>query len=308
MTSKPRPEGSEWLVGSELPDVRELIASRQVRVALQPIVDLRKRTVLAYEALVRTTTATFRTPREMFQVATQNGCCGELGRAIRVAAVAAAPDHALFLNVHPNELHESWLTDLDDPIYRHAADVYLEITESVPLSHFRQCKEVLHAIRERGIRIVIDDLGAGYSNLRYIADLYPHVVKLDRALITGLGSDSRMQRLVASIVALCENPGAEVVAEGIETVGELLAVRDAGVHYAQGFLFARPLVPAPEVNWPVELDDVPVPVSGVGHGFQEAFEPVSVSVRLSESEREPPHISQVQGLTEPSERDKAMGK
>ena len=262
MSLTPPSDGSPPSGPDDISSVRELIATRQIRVALQPIVDLTSRTVLAHEALVRSTSREFRTPREMFIAAARSGCCGELGRAIRLEAVAAAPDQALFLNIHPNELHEGWLLELDDPIYRHPADVYLEITESVPLSHFRQCRQVLQEIREHGIRVVIDDLGAGYSNLRYIADLHPHMVKLDRALVTGLGRNGRMQRLVSSIVALCENLGAEVVAEGVETVEELLAVRDAGIRYVQGYLLARPAASAPEVHWPSELDEPSVPGSG----------------------------------------------
>lgn len=237
----------------ELPPVRELIETRQIRVALQPIVDLRTHAVLAHEALMRTTSPTFRSPRELFDAAVRAGCCGELGRAIRVEAVAAGPDLALFLNVHPDELQERWLLELDDPIYRHAGEVYLEITESVPLSHFRLCKELLREIRERGIHLVIDDLGAGYSNLRYIADLHPSFVKLDRALITGLGTNPRMQRLVAAIVTLCESLDAQVVAEGIETPEELQAVCDAGVGYGQGFLLARPQPSPPDIYWPAEI-------------------------------------------------------
>lgn len=244
------------------PSVLELIRRRQLRVALQPIVHIHDGSLLAHEVLVRSTSSDFRTPREMFEAAAASGDCGALGRAIREIAVQTAPNFALFLNVHPNELHDGLLGRDDDPIYRHRRDVFLEITESVPLSHFRICQEVLRKIRERGVHLVIDDLGAGYSNLRYIADLHPRLVKLDRALVTGLSRNPRMQSLVASIVALCENLGAEVVAEGIETLDELLAARDAGVHYAQGYLMARPSMPPPEAKWPVPRDEPSAPRSG----------------------------------------------
>jgi EAL domain-containing protein (putative c-di-GMP-specific phosphodiesterase class I) len=282
-----------------MPSVRRLIADRQVRVALQPIVSLRDGTLLAHEALVRSRSPDFRSPRQMFDAAVASGCCGELGRAIREAAIEAAPNDALFLNIHPNELHEGWLLELDDPIYRHPLDVYLEITESVPLSHFKICQEVLQQIRARGIHLVIDDLGAGYSNLRYIADLHPCLVKLDRALITGLGRHPRMQRLVASIVSLCENLEAEVVAEGIESREELMAVRDAGVHYAQGYLLARPSVPPAPISWPL----------GEGESSSELSYPPSgpVDVRISEPvpEGKPGRISHVNDLADPDDKKKA---
>ncbi|MBW2522865.1 MAG: EAL domain-containing protein [Deltaproteobacteria bacterium] len=276
----------------DLPCVLQLIERRELRVALQPIVHIHDGSLLAHEVLVRSTSPDFRTPREMFEAAVLSGHCGRLGRAIREIAVQTAPTFALFLNVHPNELHDGLLAEDDDPIYRHPRDVFLEITESVPLSHFQLCQEVLRKIRERGIHLVIDDLGAGYSNLRYIADLHPRLVKLDRALVTGLSRKPRMQSLVASIVSLCENLGAEVVAEGIKTLDELLAARDAGVHYAQGYLMARPSMPPPEARWPLPSDAPGAPPSG------------PMPVRIPTAERQV-RISHVEDLkTEPgSEAD-----
>ncbi len=93
------------------------------------------------------------------------------------------------------------------------------------------------------MHLVVDDLGAGYSNLKSIADLEPKVVKIDRGIVEGLKKGSRQQKLVRAIVRLCEDLGAEVVAEGIETAEELGAVREAGVHLVQGYLFARPAFP-----------------------------------------------------------------
>jgi EAL domain-containing protein (putative c-di-GMP-specific phosphodiesterase class I) len=100
------------------------------------------------------------------------------------------------------------------------------------------------------VHLVVDDLGAGYSNLKRIIDLEPRVVKLDRELIVGIDKSQRQQRLVANVVRLCCDLDATVVAEGIETSSEFDALRDTGVHYGQGFLFARPQFPLPAVSWP----------------------------------------------------------
>ena len=244
------------LRGNTLPSgaspILRAIAKREMKVVLQPIVDLRTRATFAYEALVRPTMPDFESPLDMFAAAGESKCCGELGRVIRELAIEACPNHPLFLNIHPSELDEHWLVQPDDPIFRHSEDVYLEITESVPLTHFRLCQSILREIRGKGIYLVVDDLGAGYSNLKYIADLSPRVVKLDRELIAGLTRSSRLYRLVSSMVLLCEDLGAMVVAEGIETPEELFAVRDAGCHYGQGFLLARPTFPPTEVAWPKE--------------------------------------------------------
>ena len=235
---------------SDLPPIKRLLADRNLHVVFQPVVDLKTRTTFAYEALVRTKSKDFDGPPAMFHAAVEHSCVGELGRLIRELAIQGCSDHPLFLNIHPNELNERFIVQPDDPIYSHTEDVYLEITEGVPLSHFDLCQSILREVRGRGIYLVVDDLGAGYSNLKYIADLHPRVVKLDRELIMGLTKDTRLHRLVSSIVVLCGNLGASVVAEGIETREELDAVRAAGAQFGQGYLLARPSFPPPTVNWP----------------------------------------------------------
>lgn len=213
-------------------------------VVFQPIVDIHRRRVFAYEALVRS--PSFPSPPVLFEHALGCGRCGELGREIRKLAVAGASGWPLFLNVHPQEFGESWIVRPDDPLFAHDADVYLEVTESVPLSHFSLVTPIMRELRAKGIRAVVDDLGAGYSNLRYIADLEPEVVKLDRGLIEGCHKDRRQRILITSIVRMCADLGARVVAEGIELVDELVALVDTGVQFAQGYLIARPGVDLPE--------------------------------------------------------------
>jgi EAL domain-containing protein (putative c-di-GMP-specific phosphodiesterase class I) len=225
-----------------------------IHVVFQPIVDLATRKVFALETLVRCRVAGFESPVTLFEDAVTKGYCGRLGRVIREMMIAASPDLPLFANVHPEELVQRHIVRPDDPLFSHTHDVYLEITESVPFSHFDQCYAVLRELQSRGrVHLVIDDLGAGYSNLLRIVDLQPAIVKLDMQLIRGIERKARQQRLVKSIVAMCRDQGARVVAEGIETVGELKAVIDAGVHYGQGYLLAKPAFPVPAVTWPDNL-------------------------------------------------------
>lgn len=230
--------------------IRRVLDNRDVRVVFQPVVDLRTQKIFAYEALVRSKAPEFESPMALFKAAIDHSCAGELGRLIRELAVASCQDHPLFLNVHPAELNERYLVQPDDPIFDHGKDVYLEITEGVPLSHFELCKSILSEVRGRGVYLVVDDLGAGYSNLKYIADLAPRIVKLDRELVAGLTRETRLFKLVCGIVILCRELDAMVVAEGIETADELEAVIESGARYGQGYLLARPAYPPPEVNWP----------------------------------------------------------
>lgn len=229
--------------------VGEALAAGDLYMALQPIVDFERREIFGFEALARCKSALFKNPLALIKEALASSTIGELGRALRGMAVGTSPRTALFLNLHPAEFNEGWLVRPDDAIFFHDEPLYVEITESVPLSHYQHCHGVLKEIRGRGISLAVDDLGAGYSNLKYIADLSPEVVKLDRDLIANLRSQTRLHKLVTSIVRLCESLEAKVVAEGIETIEEMQAVIDTGAHYGQGFLFARPAAPAPTVDW-----------------------------------------------------------
>jgi len=229
----------------------ESITAGDLRVFFQPIVDLYTHRTFAVEALVRCRKAGFHDPAVLIQHAVDLGFCGRLGKHIRNVAVSECSGLPVFLNVHPVELSERWLVQPDDAIFTHDNDVYVEITESVPFTDFNLVRSVINEVRSRGhLFLVVDDLGAGFSNLKRIIDLEPKLVKLDRELVKDVDKSQRQQTLVASIVQLCMKQGAKVVAEGIETEQELKAVIDAGVHYGQGFLLARPNNPIPEVRWP----------------------------------------------------------
>jgi len=227
-----------------------VVDSGTVGIAFQPIVDVRTRRALALEALARSPTPEFAGPQELFAAAVQAGRVGELGRQHRDHASRICAGRMLFLNIDPNEFDQGWLVRPDDPIFRHRGGVTLEITEAVPISYFAQCHKVLAEIRRKGIHLAIDDFGAGYSNLKYIVDLEPEIVKLDRELVKGMRSGTRQQQLVESIVHLCHRMGSKVIAEGVETAEELQAVTGAGVDYVQGYLLARPANPPPDVLWP----------------------------------------------------------
>jgi EAL domain-containing protein (putative c-di-GMP-specific phosphodiesterase class I) len=235
-----------------------MVQPGHLSVVFQPIVKVETQELYAYEALVRCQLPEFRNPLVLFEHAVSNQCAGRLGRMIREIAVPLCSGKPLFLNVHPQELRESWLVRPDDPIFSHDHELYIEITESVPMTHFELCMSVLSEVRTRGgVRVVVDDLGAGYSNLKRIVDIEPAVVKLDRELIAGLHESQRQQQLVRRLVSLCGELSAQVVAEGVESRDELSALVDTGVGFVQGFLFARPAFPLPTICWPTQPPSAP---------------------------------------------------
>ena len=232
--------------------IRDLTAS-DLDVVFQPIVDLSNGATFAQEALTRCKWPEFKDPMKLFERAQEERCCGSLGRKVREVAFARCTDAPLFVNLHPHELDEGWLVRPDDPLFFHEHPVYLEITESAAFTYFSLCVNVLKEICSRsGAFLVVDDFGAGHSNLKRIVDLEPHVVKLDLALIRGIERSKRQQILVRQVVSLCRELGARVVAEGIETEDELSAVIDSGAQYGQGYLFARPAFPLPRPSWPLQ--------------------------------------------------------
>ena len=240
----------EPYTGDKPPGVRR-IGPEDLDVVFQPIVDLRTRKQLAVEALTRCRLPQYSSPVTLFQQASLAGSCGRLGRAIRDVTFDRCAGIPVFVNVHPDELSARWLVRPDDPICFHDARVYIEVTESAAFEYFDLVAGALREVTARtGAFTVIDDFGAGYSNLKRISDLEPDIVKLDRLLIRGLPDSRRQRVLVRGVIELCVDIGAEVVAEGIETEDELRAVIDVGAQYGQGYLLAKPGYPIPEIRWP----------------------------------------------------------
>ncbi len=236
------------------------MTTNDINMVFQPIVDIATGVLFAHEALVRCKLPQYASPPLLFLAAEKEHACGHLGRVIRQQTFERCQDTALFVNVHPEELSQRWLVRPDDPLYLHEREVYLEITESAAFTHYDLCMSVLKEVCARaGVHLVVDDYGAGHSNLSRILDLNPKIVKLDGALIRGIDKDRRRQIIVRHMVALCVDLGAKVVAECVETVEELKAVADTGVHLAQGYVLARPAFPPPEVNFPLARRGAPPP-------------------------------------------------
>lgn len=228
------------------------ITVKDIEMVFQPIVDAATGELFAHEALVRCKLPQYPSPQILFQAAEKEGACGHLGRVIREQTFERCQDTTLFVNVHPEELSQRWLVRPDDPLYFHEREIYLEITESAAFTHYDLCMSVLKDVCARArVHLVVDDYGAGHSNLARILDLNPAIVKLDGALTRGIDKDRRRQLMVRHMVALCIDLGAKVVAECVETADELKAVRDQGVHYAQGYVLAYPAFPPPPVHFPL---------------------------------------------------------
>ncbi|MFH5924790.1 EAL domain-containing protein [Roseomonas xinghualingensis] len=116
-----------------------------------------------------------------------------------------------------------------------------EFTENERISDVAHMLSIIEEYRRHGFRIALDDFATGYSGLARLANLKPDIIKLDRALIRDCDEDRVRLAIVASMVSLGAEIGIKVVAEGIERIGEVEALRGAGVRFMQGFYFAKPI-------------------------------------------------------------------
>ena len=229
---------------SAVEDVRSLLEPGAVVPVFQPIVRLVDGEIIGYEALARMPKATAqRPPNEWLAIADSVGLRVDLEMACWSAIAAAGPppdDALLFVNTSPVTLVDRRLEALK-PALPHR--LVLELTEQDAVSDYELLRERLQTWSNEGVRLAIDDTGAGYSSLQHVLQLSPDFLKLDRSLISNLDRDRSRRALVWSLVAFAREVGSTVIAEGVERSEELSVLREAGVHMAQGYLLGRPAPP-----------------------------------------------------------------
>jgi EAL domain-containing protein (putative c-di-GMP-specific phosphodiesterase class I) len=223
-------------------DLGRLIEEDDVAVAYQPIVDVRSRRCLGVEALARFPKP-FGRPDETIAAAYEVGLGLELERLVVRKAwpllETLKPDQFLTMNLTPGALLQL------APRATARAELCLknlvvEMTENDVVDSYGVLRAQLEPLRRRGLRVGIDDAGAGYASLRHVVELRPEIIKIDRSLIDGVADDRARRMAVSAFVLLALDLGAMVVAEGVERAEDLAAVADLGVHAAQGYLLAKP--------------------------------------------------------------------
>jgi len=227
-------------------------AMQSLWMAYQPIVDLRRKAIYGYEALLRSNEPSLPHPGAVIDAATRLGRLDALGRAIRDLAAApmiAGGTEMLFVNLHVTDLVDPWLSAPDSPLSKIASRVVLEVTERSSLDEVKDVRARVAVLREMGFRIAVDDLGAGYAGLTSFTLLEPEIVKLDMSLVRDVHKNSTKQKVIRSMTALSQDMGMIVVAEGVETVEERDTLIELDCDLLQGYLFAKPGRPFPEVKW-----------------------------------------------------------
>lgn len=221
-----------------------------LKMAFQPIVDVDASTVFAYEALVRG--ANGASAGEVLGAVKQDELYA-FDQTCRVLAIDTAQrlgmDTYLSINFLPNSVYEPAtcirLTVAAAQKVGFPTDrLIFEMTESEKLHDSEHALRIIKDYQQRGFLTAIDDFGAGYSGLNLLAEFQPHIVKLDMALTRDIDRDAVRRAIVGGVVGTCKALGCKVIAEGIESPGELDTLRQMGVSLFQGYLFARPALEA----------------------------------------------------------------
>ncbi len=226
--------------------VGRVLERNAVDVHVQPVVDMHTGAVVAHEAL-SWFPGTGQGPATLFADAAAVG----LGVQLELLAARATLEVAgrlprglpLAVNLSPQALLSP---EVGEVLLRGARETALtvEITEHDPIEDYAAVLAALEPLRAAGVRLSVDDAGAGYASLRHILRLCPDTIKLDIALVSGVDTDPARQAMTAAMVAFAAETGATLVAEGVETAVERDALLTRGVRLGQGHLFGRP-VPVP---------------------------------------------------------------
>lgn len=255
--------------GDQARELQRIIDQQLISTMFQPIVDCQKGTVLGYEVLSRgPSDSPLHGAPALFQAGEQCGQVVSLEQACLLEAgqscIRHGVGHLVFVNVSPGlllptELAEDRLQSLLTMNGLKPENVVIELSERYPADNPEALKARLIALKKRGFRVAIDDLGTGYSGLKLWSEIQPDFVKIDRHFIRDVDRDLVKKEFVRSVINLCERLGCRLIAEGVETVAELTLLRSMGIHLIQGFLLGRPN-PFPTAE--LSALDNPVPVGG----------------------------------------------
>jgi len=222
--------------------IRSVMAADEVRIALQPVVDMRDGSEVSAEALARFPTDLFPGPAGWFAAALEVGVGPELELHCLLAALSLVPSRppgtAIAVNASPELVMGGLLDHLPDDLPW--PRLILELTEHVPVEDYGVLNAALAPLRERGVRIAVDDTGAGFASLRHILDLHPDVIKIDIGITRGVDVDPTRAAIAEMLVGFSRRLGLRLVAEGVETESERDALLALGVVHGQGYLFGRP--------------------------------------------------------------------
>ncbi|MBA3396206.1 MAG: EAL domain-containing protein [Deltaproteobacteria bacterium] len=233
--------------------LQDIILGDGLASVYQPIVDLGTGDIFAYEALTRGPRGTaLESPATLFAIADEVDLTVELDRACFRGALRSAktlePVHRLFVNLLPMSFYDQAFIEVEVGNLLAAAgltpaNIVFEITERLAIENFASFKRALGAYTAMGFGIAIDDVGTRHSNLETVMSLRPHFIKISDVLVRGIARSTVKREMLRSLRHIAETIDAVMIAEGIEHLEDVIALRDLGLRYGQGYYMARPAPP-----------------------------------------------------------------
>lgn len=217
-----------------------MVASGGPDIAYQPIIDTARQLACGFEALSRFPASSGMSTEQWYVNAAQADAepALELAAARAAVEVLADLDGYLSLNLSARTICTPAAQHFLGGLELHR--IVVELTEHVHVPDYDVLDRALRPLRAAGLRLAVDDAGAGFASLQHILRLAADFIKLDRSLITSLQDDPARQSLIRAMEHFASETGAVVVAEGVETAAELAALTDLGIRYVQGYLLGRP--------------------------------------------------------------------
>jgi diguanylate cyclase (GGDEF)-like protein/PAS domain S-box-containing protein len=241
-----------------LADMRKALTDNQIFPFYQPIIRLDNLELAGYEALARWQHPGrgLIMPSLFIPIAEQSGLIASLGMTIMDIACARArqwhrkyPSVSTYMSINVSALQfrqEDLAQRIVEVLAKHKLEpelLKIEITESGVMEDVEFSLSIMDELRRIGVRMQIDDFGTGYSSLSYLRKIPAESIKVDQSFVIGMEGDREKQAIVKTIIDLARGLGMKVVAEGVETMDQLLLLKSYGCHYGQGFLFDKPLAP-----------------------------------------------------------------
>jgi diguanylate cyclase (GGDEF)-like protein/PAS domain S-box-containing protein len=251
--------------------LQQAIANDELEVHYQPLVDLSSGRVLSAEALVRWNHPTLgmQGPDLFISIAEKMSLIGQLGRWVIEQAMrqhmlwksAGLVPPPIAINVSGTQLREPGFVALVEEAMRNtganASDFEIELTEGLLIEPSPQIMASLHALRDLGFTITIDDFGSGHATFRYLRDFPVDKLKIDQIFVRKLVRESNDAQIIRAVISLARSMGIGFVAEGVETEMQRDFLQREGCQIGQGFLFSLPLV-AEDFGW-LLANDVRLP-------------------------------------------------
>lgn len=236
--------------------IRSALRRRQFYLHYQPIVELATGRCVGAEALLRwqRPDGSFVRPDLFIPIAEESGLIRKVSRRVMellrhdvTAILAAHPELTISFNLSAEDLHSLHLLDelreLLGAKNMLPRNLHVEMTERGILDT-DPARKMVHAIREMGIRVAIDDFGTGFSSLSYLTTFEVDYLKIDKAFVDTLGTTAATSHVAMHIITMAKSLHLTTIAEGVETELQATILRDAGVQYAQGWLYAKAMDPA----------------------------------------------------------------